>query len=105
MSRDQAIQACVANPNWRDTLEERPVHNEAEGTIYIDSDTQNDLISEWEEPKKPKLLAPAIVKTCGEFSVSLKIYSSEKEAMEHLNTMFVSWPAVPNEGGFYKVMK
>ena len=30
MSRDQAIQACVANPNWRDTLEERPVHNEHE---------------------------------------------------------------------------
>jgi hypothetical protein len=80
-------------------------HWRCDGTIYIDSDSPDDLISEWQEPKTPKLMAPAILKTCEEFSVSLNLYSSEKEAREYYHDALVSWPAVPNKDGFYEVME
>jgi len=76
-----------------------------DGTIYIDSDTPLDLISEWEEPKKPKLLAPALAYFCGQHQVSSNLYSSEMQARNDLREMFRAWPAVPNENGFYEVME
>jgi hypothetical protein len=74
-----------------------------DGTIYIDSDTQEDLMSEWEEPKKPRLMAPAIAFYDNHFVVSNGLYSSEMQARNELREMFRAWPAVPNEDGFYAI--
>jgi hypothetical protein len=73
-----------------------------DGTIYINSDSPDDLISEWEEPKKPKLLAPAIAKLNNKYFISDIIFESEKEAMDYYREEFVSWPAVPKDG-FYEI--
>jgi len=62
-----------------------------------------DLISEWEEPKKPKLMAHAIRKQCGMYSLSTNMYDSEKAARDILLGTFHSWPAVPNADGMYEV--
>jgi hypothetical protein len=56
-----------------------------------------------ELPKKPKLLAPALINVCGSLGVSSTLYSSEEEAREELHDMVVAWPAVPNADGFYSV--
>jgi hypothetical protein len=78
-------------------------HWRCDGTIYIGSDSPDDLISEWEEPKKPKLMAPAIAFYDNHFVVSNGLYSSEMQARNELRELFRAWPAVPNEGGFYEV--
>jgi hypothetical protein len=75
-----------------------------DGTIYIDSDTQNDLISEWEEPKKPKLMAPALAFYDNHFVVSNGLYSSEMQARNELRELFRAWPAVPKDG-FYEAVE
>ncbi len=66
--------------------------------------TQFDLVGEWEEPKPPKLLAPAIRKTgTGEgYVLSTSLYDSEESARKTLQGMFISWPAIPKDG-FYEV--
>jgi hypothetical protein len=69
------------------------------------SEHRLDIISEWEEPKKPKLLAPALVCYCGKFQVSSNLYSSEMQARNELRELFRAWPAVPNKDGFYEVME
>jgi len=72
------------------------------GVMYLGSATHNDLMSEWEEPKKPKLMAPALAYYDNHFVVSNGIYSSEMQARNELREMFRAWPAVPNEDGFYE---
>jgi hypothetical protein len=78
-------------------------HWRCDGTIYIDSDSPDDLISEWEEPKKPKLMAPALAFYDNHFVVSNGLYSSEMQARNELRELFRAWPAVPNKDGFYEV--
>lgn len=59
------------------------------------------------EEKKPKLLAPALIKNdLGSVVFSAKLYSSLKEAKKgcsHLEPYKVIWPALPNKDGFYEV--
>jgi hypothetical protein len=64
------------------------------------------LADDWEvyeETKKPRLLAPALVCYCGQFQVSSNLYSSEMQARNELREMFIAWPAVANAEGFYSV--
>lgn len=79
--------------------------NEYGCCIY--GDAERDLIAEWEEPKKPKLMAPAIVRWNREevsrFELSSYLYENEKTAKTELKDHFHSWPAVPNAEGFYRV--
>ena len=62
-----------------------------------------DLISEWTEPKKPRMLAPCFYKsTMAGVKLSYCLYESEEQARTNcLN--FISWPAVANAEGFYEV--
>lgn len=64
------------------------------------------LADDWElyeEPKKPRLLAHAIRKQCGMYSLSMNMYDSEDSARKVLLGTFHSWPAVPNKDGYFEV--
>lgn len=61
------------------------------------------LVGQMPEPKKPRLMAPAMMLVCHQVSVSVAIFSSEKEARDTLKDLFFSWPAVPNADGYYEV--
>ena len=64
------------------------------------------LADDWEvyeEPKKPRLLAPAIYKAVGRILISCKIFESEEAAREDLGSSFISWPAVANKDGYFEV--
>jgi hypothetical protein len=63
------------------------------------------LMGQMPEPKKPKMMAPALAYFCGQHQVSSNLYSSEMQARNELRELFVSWPAVPNKDGFYEVME
>jgi len=62
-----------------------------------------DIISEWEEPKEAKLMAPALAYYDDHFMVSNGLYSSEMQARNVLREMFRAWPAVPNADGMFEV--
>ncbi len=57
------------------------------------------------EPKKPKLMAPALAYFCGQHQVSSTLFSSEMQARNELREMFRAWPALPNKDGYYEVME
>ena len=68
--------------------------------------TEGILSDDWEvvpEPKKPKLMAPALMGMGVSVGVSVSLFSSEKEAREELGNSFLSWPAVANAEGFYSL--
>ena len=56
-----------------------------------------------EPPKKPRLMAHAIKKQCGMYSLSTSVYDSEDSARKVLLGTFHSWPAVANAEGYYEV--
>jgi hypothetical protein len=65
------------------------------------------LTDDWEvepEPKKPKLLAPALLSDIGHVEMSCYLYASEQEARDTLGDSFISWPAIPNKDGMYEVL-
>jgi hypothetical protein len=72
------------------------------GSISAKSLMENDW-EVYEEPKKPRLLAHAIRKQCGMYSLSTNMYDSEDSARKVLLGTFHSWPAVPNAEGFYSL--
>ncbi len=59
----------------------------------------------YEEPKKPRLLAPAFVKweKSDHPELTAELYESEEVARKEVGKYFVSWPAVANKDGFYEV--
>ena len=67
------------------------------------------LVSEWTEPKPPKLLAPALLRRLGSIRIFVteELYASKEDAIEHAmewaEVKFISWPAIPNKDGFYSV--
>ena len=54
------------------------------------------------EPKKPKLLAPALYYTGTEWVLGRTLFESKKEAQEEHGDRQVIWPAT-HMGGFYEV--
>jgi hypothetical protein len=65
------------------------------------------LKDDWEireEPKPPKLLAPALLSDIGHVEMSCYLYASEQEARDTLGDSFISWPAIPNKDGMYEVL-
>jgi len=62
-----------------------------------------DIVGEWKEPPKPKLMAPALLKDDRYTELSAYLYESEEHAREVLGDCFRYWPAVPNKDGFYEV--
>jgi hypothetical protein len=60
------------------------------------------LTGQMPEPKKPKIMAHAIRKQCGMYSLSTNMYDSEDSARKVLLGTFHSWPAVAKDG-FYEV--
>jgi hypothetical protein len=56
-----------------------------------------------ELPKKSKLLAPCLYKSCEDIWVSDKLFESEQEAKNLWGDMLVAWPAIPDKNGFYTV--
>jgi hypothetical protein len=75
------------------------------GMCLTDTETNSDLVGEWEEPKIPKMLAYAIRMTGTRlgYMLSSSLYDSEDSARKALEGMFVSWPAIPNKDGMYEV--
>ena len=70
----------------------------------IKTDFRNfDLVSEWTEPKKPKLLAPALYYTGTEWILGRILFESEAEAEKYHTVRDVIWPAVANKDGMYEV--
>jgi hypothetical protein len=64
------------------------------------------MADDWEvceEPKKPRLLAHALLNDIGHVELSCCLYASEKEARDVIGDSFISWPAVANAEGFYSV--
>jgi hypothetical protein len=66
------------------------------------------LADDWEvyeEPKKPRLLAPAFVKweKSDHPELTAELYESEEIARKEVGKFFLSWPAVANAEGFYSV--
>ena len=70
---------------------------------YVKGCTLVKLTGTLPEPKKPRLLAPALLNDVGLPELSCCLYASEKEAREEIGTSFISWPAVPNAEGFYSL--
>ncbi len=70
---------------------------------YLKSCTIVKLVGQMPEPKKPRLMAPAMMLVCRQVSVSSTLFSSEKEARDTLRDIFLSWPAIPNKDGMYEV--
>ena len=63
-----------------------------------------DIVSEWTEPKKPRLMAPCLHYTITKLVVtSSRLYESEEEAKRHYENYFISWPAVVNADGMFEV--
>lgn len=63
---------------------------------------------EWEvleEPKPPKLLAPAIYKITDYpmWRITKELYCSKEDAIKDIGTLVVQWPALPDSLGFYSV--
>jgi hypothetical protein len=56
-----------------------------------------------EEPKPPKLLAPAMYHTDGQWVLGRTLFGSKKEAQEYHGDRQVIWPAIPNKDGMYEV--
>jgi hypothetical protein len=74
-----------------------------DGRIYCNNDTLNDLVTEWTEPKPPKLLAPALYYTGTEWILGRTLFESKKEAQEEHGDRQIIWPAIPNKDGMYEV--
>ena len=54
--------------------------------------------------QKKVLMAPAFISNGGGgIFISNHLFRSEKDAREHLEYAFVSWPAILNKDGFYEV--
>jgi hypothetical protein len=73
-------------------------------SLYMSAILEND----WEiveEPKPPKLLAPAmyLTGTSGEWILGRVLFESEEEAKEYHGKRGVIWPAIPNKDGMYEV--
>jgi hypothetical protein len=64
------------------------------------------LTGEVPEPKKPKLMAPALAKwhERTRIELTLALYESEEAARKDIGKFFISWPAVPKDG-MYEVME
>ena len=62
-----------------------------------------------EPPKKPRRLAPALLRRLGgkRIFVTEELYTTEQEAQDDAagspGLVFIAWPAVPNKDGFYEV--
>jgi hypothetical protein len=83
------------------------VYTESEARRYAKEcfGTAVKLTGEVPEPKKHKLMAPALAFYDNHFVVSNGLYSSEMQARNELREMFRAWPAVQNADGFYEVME
>lgn len=60
------------------------------------------------KPKKPKLLAPAIVLSTDGVRVPQVLFSTIEEATEYCHRYYakaekVIWPAIPNKDGYYEI--
>lgn len=60
------------------------------------------------KPKKPKLLAPAIVLSTDGIRVPQVLFSTIEEATEYCHRYYakaekVIWPAIPNKDGYYEI--
>ena len=72
---------------------------------YLDTVTIVKLTGQMPEPpKKPRLMAPALLSDIGHVEMSCYLYASEQEARDTLGDSFISWPAIPNKDGMYEVL-
>lgn len=55
------------------------------------------------EPKKPRLLAPAMYHTDEQWVLGRTLFGSKKEAREYHGDRKVIWPAVANKDGYFEV--
>lgn len=69
--------------------------------------TYRDVIADdWEiveEPKPPKLMAPAFFKCGTGVYVSGILFSSTEDAIDRVIGDLIAWPAIPDANGFYSV--
>jgi hypothetical protein len=73
---------------------------------FISISTEALLENDWEiveEPKPPKLLAPALYYTGTEWILGRTLFESKKEAREEHGDRQVIWPAIPNKDGYYAI--
>lgn len=65
------------------------------------------LVEEWKEPPKPKLLAPALCRSLSDkFFVTDNLFLTRDDASDYTHNAecyLIAWPAVPNKDGFYEV--
>ena len=73
---------------------------------YIEGRTIVKLTGQMPEPKKPRMLAPALLVNAFRVELSKCLYASEEEAIDAIGKdLFHSWPAVPNADGFYSLVE
>ncbi len=63
-----------------------------------------DIVGEWKEPVKPKLLAPALYRNAeGRVFMTQEVFESKEAARKACGDYLVQWPARVNADGFYEV--
>ena len=91
----------IRRHGWLITLSQKAHYTEVTTLLH------NAVMAEdWEvieEPKPPKLMAPAFFKCGTGVYVSGILFSSTEDAIDRVIGDLIAWPAIPDANGFYSV--